>query len=279
MIPGLILFGLLVSSPAPLGGSDLVPREVPKEDLSLKDASAPPSDRGQALLGEADNARRTAESSLWRSLTLLSMAARTPGVDPAAVKSRFADLAHKGWIPAWYWVGQCHEQGWGTPVDPAAARVWFEKGAEAGDSDCLLHLAWLLEEGKGGAADTARAHQLRVRAGSPDLTTTPAGAPVAAEVPAKDSRSGAPDANPVRPKYQPPPPAYPPLAKLARIQGTVVVQVAIGPDGVPMGVKATSGPAQLRPTAEAYAAQWRFHPSRVNGRYTATTFTIPFTLR
>ncbi|MDE3032112.1 MAG: TonB family protein, partial [Acidobacteriota bacterium] len=84
----------------------------------------------------------------------------------------------------------------------------------------------------------------------------------------------------VKVKYRPPVPPYPPLAKIARIQGTVVVELTIGPDGVPISATAKEGPAELRPTAEFYAMQWRFEPAVLNGQpqYARFTVTMPFQL-
>jgi len=80
--------------------------------------------------------------------------------------------------------------------------------------------------------------------------------------------------------FRPPPPEYPPLAKRAGVQGTVVVQILVGPDGVPVSARAMEGPLMLRATAEAYALAWRFSPPLVNGVPQASRFTLtmPFTL-
>lgn len=82
-------------------------------------------------------------------------------------------------------------------------------------------------------------------------------------------------------KFQPPAPPYPPLAKIARIQGTVVVEITVGPDGIPLSAHAVEGPAQLRDTAEKYAMQWKFEPAMLNGVPQTARFklTMPFKLR
>ena len=66
-------------------------------------------------------------------------------------------------------------------------------------------------------------------------------------------------------KHQPPPPPYPTLAKLARIQGTVVVELTIDEQGLPIMAHAIDGPPQLRATAEGYALAWLFEPVTVSG--------------
>lgn len=82
-------------------------------------------------------------------------------------------------------------------------------------------------------------------------------------------------------KFQPPAPNYPPLAKIARIQGTVVVEIVVGTDGIPTSAHALEGPPQLRPTAEAYAMAWKFEPAMLNGQPQTARFklTMPFKLK
>lgn len=89
------------------------------------------------------------------------------------------------------------------------------------------------------------------------------------------------DFSQIKIKLQPPPPPYPAMAKIAKIQGTVVVEIVVGPDGVPVSARALDGPPQLRPTAETYAMQWRFEPAMMNGQPVNAKFklTMPFRLR
>lgn len=60
-------------------------------------------------------------------------------------------------------------------------------------------------------------------------------------------------------------PEYPPEAKAARVQGTVVVEMVIGPDGIPRSTKALSGPQELRGASEGYCLRWKFNPAKLNG--------------
>jgi len=89
------------------------------------------------------------------------------------------------------------------------------------------------------------------------------------------------DFSQIKIRYQPPPPPYPPLAKIAKIQGTVIVEITIGIDGIPIKAVAIEGPPHLRPTAESYAMQWKFEPALLNGISQTAKFrlTMPFTLR
>ncbi|MDP2877362.1 MAG: M56 family metallopeptidase [Holophaga sp.] len=80
---------------------------------------------------------------------------------------------------------------------------------------------------------------------------------------------------------QPPPPAYPPDAKIAKIQGTVVVSITIDEKGVPEDVQALEGPEELRDTAVDYAREWLFEPAQQNGKPVKARFklSMPFKLR
>ena len=71
--------------------------------------------------------------------------------------------------------------------------------------------------------------------------------------------------NDVKERYRPPTPAYPAMAKKARISGTVIVEITIGTDGVPVSAKAISGPTVLQEHAINYAMKMRFHPYTVGG--------------
>jgi TonB family protein len=81
--------------------------------------------------------------------------------------------------------------------------------------------------------------------------------------------------------HQPEPPAYPAEAKAQRIQGTVVVTLIVGTDGVPESAEALEGPEALRSTAAEYAKGWRFEPAQVDGKPVKARFklTMPFRLR
>ena len=89
------------------------------------------------------------------------------------------------------------------------------------------------------------------------------------------------DFSQVTTRYQPPTMAYPPLAKMAKIQGTVVVEITIKPDGIPSQALAKEGPTQLRKAAEDYAMQWKFEPQKENGvaQYSRFRLNIVFRLK
>lgn len=77
-------------------------------------------------------------------------------------------------------------------------------------------------------------------------------------------------------------PTYPPIARLAKIQGEVVLLMTVDPYGIPAEVKALTGPhPSLEQEAMRVARLWRFEPARMNGQAVSAQFrlTIQFRLR
>src|SRR5215813_9207237 len=60
-------------------------------------------------------------------------------------------------------------------------------------------------------------------------------------------------------------PTYPPLARQARIQGTVVAKVVISKTGDVESVQLFSGHPMLAPAALEAIKQWKFKPFEMNG--------------
>jgi periplasmic protein TonB len=75
-------------------------------------------------------------------------------------------------------------------------------------------------------------------------------------------------------------PTYPPLAKQARISGSVVLQAVIGKDGSIQQLKAVSGHPMLIPSALEAVRQWKYKPYFLNGEPVEvdTQVTVNFTL-
>jgi periplasmic protein TonB len=75
-------------------------------------------------------------------------------------------------------------------------------------------------------------------------------------------------------------PNYPPLAKAARIQGTVVLQAEISKDGTIQNLQLISGHPMLAPAAIEAVKQWRYKPYLLNGEPVAvdTQVDVVFTL-
>jgi protein TonB len=77
------------------------------------------------------------------------------------------------------------------------------------------------------------------------------------------------------------PPAYPQLARQARVAGTVKVEATIGRDGRVRTARAVSGPPLLRRAAEDAVRQWKYQAGMLNGEPTEVTtqVDVSFTLQ
>jgi periplasmic protein TonB len=60
-------------------------------------------------------------------------------------------------------------------------------------------------------------------------------------------------------------PVYPPIAKAARISGTVVLSATISKAGTIEGLKVMSGPPMLQNSALEAVRNWRYKPYILNG--------------
>jgi protein TonB len=76
------------------------------------------------------------------------------------------------------------------------------------------------------------------------------------------------------------PPAYPPLARAARVEGAVVLQVEVSIEGRVQNVSLVSGNALLNEAAIQAVRQWTYKPFVLNGQAipVTTTATVNFTL-
>jgi len=75
-------------------------------------------------------------------------------------------------------------------------------------------------------------------------------------------------------------PVYPPIAKAARIQGTVVLHAIIAKDGSVQELQYVSGPPLLVQAAMNAVKQWQYQPTLLNGQPVKvdTVITVIFTL-
>jgi protein TonB len=75
-------------------------------------------------------------------------------------------------------------------------------------------------------------------------------------------------------------PAYPPLARSARVQGEVVLSAVISVNGDIENLQLVSGHPMLVPAAISAVKQWKYKPYLLNGQPTEveTTITVIFTL-
>jgi periplasmic protein TonB len=77
-----------------------------------------------------------------------------------------------------------------------------------------------------------------------------------------------------------PEPEYPPLAKMARIQGTVRLEAIIAKDGTIQDLKVLSGHPLLVKAALDAVKRWRYQPTLLNGEpvEVVTEVDVNFTL-
>jgi protein TonB len=75
-------------------------------------------------------------------------------------------------------------------------------------------------------------------------------------------------------------PTYPPIAKTARVQGTVVIQANISKTGSIENPRVVSGPVMLRQSALDAVKTWRFRPYMLSGEPVdvETTINVNFAL-
>jgi protein TonB len=77
-----------------------------------------------------------------------------------------------------------------------------------------------------------------------------------------------------------PNPVYPPIAKAAHVEGTVVLQATISKTGTITTLKVVSGPAMLQEAALDAVRTWRYRPYLLSNRpvEVETTVSIVFAL-
>jgi protein TonB len=75
-------------------------------------------------------------------------------------------------------------------------------------------------------------------------------------------------------------PVYPPIAKAARVSGTVVLQATISKTGAIENLHVISGPQMLVQAAQDAVRQWRYKPYLFNGEPVdvETTVNVIFSL-
>jgi protein TonB len=75
-------------------------------------------------------------------------------------------------------------------------------------------------------------------------------------------------------------PVYPPIAKAARVSGTVVIQATISKTGTIENLHVVSGPAMLQSAALDAVKSWRYRPYLLNNEpvEVETTVNVIFTL-
>jgi len=69
-------------------------------------------------------------------------------------------------------------------------------------------------------------------------------------------------------------PSYPPIARSAHVQGTVILHAVISKEGTIQELKFVSGPALLMQSAMAAVKEWRYRPTLLNGQPVEVDTTI-----
>jgi len=72
-------------------------------------------------------------------------------------------------------------------------------------------------------------------------------------------------------------PVFPEIAKVAHVQGVVVIDCIIGPDGRVADVRVLHGHPLLEGAAVDAVRQWLYRPSRLNGQPVAVVMTVTVT--
>ena len=100
---------------------------------------------------------------------LASLYQRGLGVPQDYAKARgiFEKTAKAGFGPSMDALGVMYVNGWSVPKSDAMARAWYEKAATAGNTAGMQHLASMLDAGKGGPANPARAARLLMESCEP----------------------------------------------------------------------------------------------------------------
>jgi protein TonB len=75
-------------------------------------------------------------------------------------------------------------------------------------------------------------------------------------------------------------PNYPPIAKAARVSGTVILQATISKTGTITNLRVVSGPPMLQQSAMDAVRSWRYRPYLLNGDpvEVETTVNVVFSL-
>ncbi len=128
----------------------------------------------------------------------------------------------------------------------------------------------------GTGAPGSGAWSFIIRAPEPKLRSRPA-PKITATTGAVKVGSNVMAANLIQPVTRP---VYPPLAKMARQQGTVKFEATVGQDGKMAELRFISGPPLLVQAATDAVKTWSYQPTYVNGQPVAvqTTVDVSFTL-
>lgn len=107
------------------------------------------------LSGQAFADPATASAAFLEGERLLR--APADGRDPGAACELFEQASRERLPRAWWRLAQCHERGWGRPVDKRQAADWYRRAAEAGFAYAQTAYGLALQRGDGVDRDPVTA--------------------------------------------------------------------------------------------------------------------------
>ena len=197
--------------------------------------------------------------------------------DEARSVALFQRACDGGNVPGCMNLGFAYAIGRGAVKDESRALGLYQRSCDAGTADGCTRAAGMYEQGRGATKDPTRAAALYLRgreliAKDPDASLLPPVQGVAA--PAQPIAPAAAQTSPPAPtKIKDVRPTYPSGALYARVQGDVVIELTIGPDGKVQQTKVVRSIPLLDATAEEAVKQWQFTPTVVNGKAVPVTLT------
>jgi TonB family protein len=233
----------------------------------------------------------------------------------------YRKAAEQGLMDAQMALGLLYEKGLGVPQDFTQAVFWFRKGADEGDPYPMSALGRMYLKGSGVPQDSVEAHKwlnvasaratgdyqkelAEARDGPIAKGMTPGQIAEAQKrarewMAAFETRTAAAAAVPLPPPPAPPEairvggniasprkikdvqPEYPAIAQSARVQGVVIIEATIGPDGKVQDATVMRSIPLLDAAALDAVKQWEFTPTLLNGvpAPVIMTLTVKFTLK
>jgi TonB family protein len=193
--------------------------------------------------------------------------------------------ASQGHAKAQNAIGWLYQNGWGVEQDYAKAADWYGKAAEQGNSDAMNKIGCLYEKGLGVHQDSGEAAEWYRRAVAKgnahapislaNHTLNPGATPPNGITPA--CTQGHPSSSCVTPPkvLLSPTPEYSKEASDAKYQGTCVLALTVGTDGVPRDIRVLSSLGMgLDEKAIEAVRKWKFEPGMKDGKPVAVQLAV-----
>lgn len=199
--------------------------------------------------------------------------------DDAKATSLFQRACLGGSAPGCFNAGQRYNNGNGVAKDETEAARWFDRACTAGYADGCTTLALMYEQGRGVTANHAHATALLTRGSELLRQSTQDGS--TGNGSASDGGASAPvrvgDTIPAPAKIKDAPPLYPIAARTGRIEGTVVLDAVIEPDGRVSQTTVIKSIPLLDDAAEQAVKRWVYAPTLREGRPVRVVLTVAVT--